>query len=62
MTVKLRGKGGRLDVTEKDVESVTVTDYQIEIEYKKPYKWGIVCGVKYYTDEYDFVSCTARHR
>lgn len=60
MTVKLKGKNGRLDITEKNVELVTVTDMHIKINYKKPYKWGIVSGVGYYTDEYELVSCDAR--
>ena len=60
MTVMLRGKGGRLDVTETDVETVIVTNSDIVIEYKKPYKYGLVCGCKYYAEEYEFVSCTVK--
>lgn len=56
MIVKLKGKNGRLDVIEKDVEDVSVGDGKIQIDYKRPYKWGIVSGVKYYTDEYSIVS------
>ena len=56
MIVKLKGKDGRLDVTEKDVEAVTISNGTIHMDYKKPYKWGIVSGVGYYTDEYDLVS------
>lgn len=57
MTVKLKGKDGRPDVTEENVEELSVKNGQIEMSYKKPYKWGIVCGVGYYTDEYEIVSC-----
>lgn len=59
MIVKLKGKDGRLDVTEKNVESVTVSDDEIAINYKKPYKWGLVSGVRYCTDEYDIVTVSA---
>ena len=51
MTVYLKGLDGRCDQTEKDVQTVTVDDTYIHIGYKKPYKWGIVSGVKYYTEE-----------
>ena len=60
MVVKLKGKGGRLDVTEKDVVAVTIKDGVIHMEYKKPYKWGIVSGVGYYTDEYELISCEGK--
>lgn len=60
MIVKLKGKNGRLDVTEKDVESVTVSDDEIAINYKKPYKWGIVSGVRYFPEEYSIMSVSEK--
>lgn len=51
MTVYLKGLDGRCDQTEKNVQTVKVDDTYIDIEYKKPCKWGIVSGVKYYKNE-----------
>lgn len=51
MTVYLKGLDGRLDQTEKNVAKLTVDSKYINIEYEKPYKWGIVSGVAYYTNE-----------
>lgn len=56
MIVYLKGKNGRCDQTEIDVESVKIGRAYIEIDYKKPYKWGIVSGVKYPTDEMEVTS------
>ena len=51
MTVYLKGLGGRLDQIEQNVEKVMVDDRFIKIEYKKPYKYGLVSGVAYFNDE-----------
>ena len=51
MTVYLKGKDGRVDQVEKNVQTVSVDGQYINIEYTKPFKWGIVSGVKYYKDE-----------
>ena len=51
MTVYLKGLEGRCDQTEKNVQAVTIDDIYINIAYRKPFKWGIVSGVKYYKNE-----------
>ena len=56
MTVYLKGKEGRLDQIEKDVERVSIDARYINIEYKKPYKYGLVSGVQYYKEEMEIAS------
>ena len=51
MTVYLKGLGGRLDQVEQNVQKVTMDDRFINIEYKKPYEYGLVSGVAYFNDE-----------
>lgn len=51
MTVYLKGLSGRVDRVEENVQKVTVDDMYIRIDYKKPYKYGLVSGVAYFNDE-----------
>lgn len=59
MTVYLKGKDGRVDQVEKNVQTVSVDGQYINIEYTKPLKWGIVSGVKYYKDEMEITKIEA---
>lgn len=50
MTVHLKGKNGRLDQTEENVEKVYTEGNLIHINYYKGV-YGNVSGVAYYKDE-----------
>lgn len=50
MTVYLKGKDGRVDQVEKNVETVSVDSKYIDIRYKR-YEYGAVVGVTYYASE-----------
>ena len=58
MTVYLKGKNGRADQVEKNVEQVSEDDRYIHIRYKT-HTWGIVSGVAYYKDEMKIVKIEA---